>query len=207
MNHPGYCAYHSSTLIGQKRVLFANLPYAAISGCASGQSPQGGAADSVLNTLSHEYLETMTDPLGTGWFDNAGLEIADKCVSAYGTPLGTNAFGKYNQQIRGHSYWLQEMWSNRASACVQRNNTVQPVASYTYMPTAPVHGQPVAFHSTSHNNDATPIKLRWTFPNGFTSAAANPSFTFAAAGTFTVSLVVWDTQGDQARVQKVITVS
>ena len=200
MGHPGFCAYHSHMLFNQHNVLFANMPFAAIAGCSSGQSPQGNKADSLLNTISHEFLETMTDPLGTGWYDSNGKEIADKCAYTYGAPLGENAYGKYNQMINGHSYWLQEAWSNRVSACVQRNTFVQPVASFTYTPAEPASGEPVTFQSTSSNPDGAALKLRWVFPNGTTSASANPTYTFPTAYAYPVSLVVWDAQGDQARV-------
>jgi hypothetical protein len=202
----GFCAYHSSFLLAGKNVLYADMPYAALAGCASGQSPENNAADSVLNTVAHEHLETITDPLGTAWWDDTGDEIADKCNGDFGAPLGGNSFGQFNQVINTHDYWLQRMWSNRIAACVQRNTFAQPVAAFTFTPAAPVHGQQVSFVSTSHNPDATPLKFRWTFPGGATSALANPKFTFPAAATVTVTLVVWDAQGDEARVQTAIVV-
>jgi len=96
---PGYCAYHSSFLLASKNVLWADMPYAALAGCDSGQSPENNAADPVLNTVAHEHIETLTDPLGTGWWDDTGDEIADKCNGDFGAPLGTNAFGQFNQVI------------------------------------------------------------------------------------------------------------
>jgi hypothetical protein len=207
MQTSGFCAYHSYFALASASVLFANMPYAAVTGCASGQAPEGNAADSVLNSVAHEHMESITDPLGTAWYDVDGNEIADKCYTTFGTPLGTNAFGSFNQVINTHDYWLQEIWSNRTQACAQRNAFAQPVASFTYAPAAPVHGQPVAFQSTSHNPDGTALKFRWTATSGAVSAVANPTFTFATAGVKIVTLVVWDAQGDQARVQRSITVS
>jgi hypothetical protein len=205
--HAGFCAYHSGFVMNTtNKVLWANLPYAALPGCASGQAPQNSTADSVINTTAHEFLETMTDPLGTAWYDNLGNEIADKCVNTFGPPLGSSVPPLYNQLINTRKYWIQEMWSNRAQACVQRNTYPQPVASFTFSPAAPAANQTVTFHSTSTNPDSLPLKLRWTFPNGTTSALANPTFQFVAPGTYTVPLVVWDAQGDQARVVKSITV-
>ena len=96
-----------------------------------GQSPNGNAADSVLNNVAHEHNESMADPLGNAWYDNTGHEIADKCHLTFGQSAGRRATGQYNQVINGHGYWLQQLWSNRAGGCVQRNTFPQPVASFT----------------------------------------------------------------------------
>ena len=115
--------------------------------CWSGQSPNGNAGDSVVNTASHEQNESITDPLGTGWYDSAGHEIGDKCHLVFGPALSSTSTGKYNEKINGHGYWLQEVWSNRAHACVQRNTFPQPTASFAFSPTSPVHGKKVTFSS------------------------------------------------------------
>jgi hypothetical protein len=202
----GYCAYHSFSGTGAQAVLYADMQYAAVTGCDSGQSPQGNAADAVINGISHEHQETMTDPLGTAWYDINGAEIADKCAFTFGLPLGFNSFGQFNEVINTHDYWLQEIWSNRAQACVQRNTFHQPTASFTFAPAAPLHGTPVAFHSTSHSGDGTALTYRWTFPTGAISTVPSPTFTFPTAGAQNVTLVVFDTHGDQSKVTRTVTV-
>ena len=206
LNFSGFCGYHSFSGTGAEAVLDANLPYANIQGCSSGQSPENNAADSTINVVSHEHQETITDPFGTAWFDTGGNEIADKCIFTFGAALGTNAFGQFNEVISSDDYWLQEIWSNRAQACVQRNTFPQPTASFTFAPAAPAHGATVTFHSTSHSGDGTALTFHWTFPNGTVSTVANPTFVFTTAGTKAVSLLVFDTHGDQARVTHTITV-
>lgn len=206
LNYNGYCAYHSFSGTGTQLFLYAAMHYADINGCSSGQSPQGNPADSVINGISHEHQETITDPIGTGWYDSSGNEIADKCLFTFGTPLGTNGFGQYNQIINTHQYWLQEIWSNRDSACVQRNTHPQPIASFTYSPTSPAVGTVVSFHSTSQSGDGTALTYRWVFPNGTTSTVANPKYTFGTTGAKNVTLIVADTHGDQTRVVRTITV-
>ena len=206
-SYAGFCAYHSFSGTGAQAVLYANMAYADVTGCASGQSPENNAAaDSTINVVSHEHQETITDPLGTAWYDVNGDEIADKCIFTFGAALGTNSFGQYNEVINTHDYWLQEVWSNRATACVQRNTYPQPTASFTFTPTAPAHGATVTFHSTSHSGDGTALKFHWSFPNGTVSTVANPTFKFAAVGTYSVSLLVYDTHGDQARITHPVTV-
>jgi hypothetical protein len=117
-----YCAYHSNVGSGSNEVLYANMPYAdAVLGlfCDAGPGPTGDDADATINVTSHEHNETITDPLGSAWYDSSGNENGDKCAWNFGTPLGTTQYGSYNQVINGHDYYLQQEWSNATSACVQ----------------------------------------------------------------------------------------
>ena len=115
-----FCAYHSSFGSGSSLTLYANQPYAAWvpAACGSGQSPNGDDADSTINVASHEHNETVTDPLGSAWYDRRGAEDGDKCAWNFGASLGSTAYGSYNQLINGHPYYLQQEWSNRSSRCV-----------------------------------------------------------------------------------------
>ena len=116
-----YCAYHSSMGSGNSTVLYANMPYDGISGCESGEYPNGDTgADSELNVTSHENIETLTDPLGTAWYDSSGNEIGDKCNFTFGSPLGGAAGAEYNEQISTGNYSLPEEGSNTVSGCVHR---------------------------------------------------------------------------------------
>ncbi|HEX8978054.1 MAG TPA: hypothetical protein VF781_16225 [Solirubrobacteraceae bacterium] len=114
-----YCAYHSSYAIGTSTTLYANMPYAGVSGCESGQYPNGSVAgDSALNLTSHENIEAITDPLGNAWYDSSGSEIGDKCAWNFGSQVGSTSSGEYNQAIgSGGYYWLQQEWSNAISGC------------------------------------------------------------------------------------------
>ena len=199
----GHCAYHSHIGSGGSAVLYAHMAYNAIAGCSSLQSPNGNAADAALNNVSHEHNEMITDPLGTGWYDSSsGDEISDKCHQAFGAPLGATASGQYNQIINGHGYYLQQGWSNRAGACVQRNSFPQPIVSFTFKPT-----KKVTFVSSVKESGESKFTYRWTFPDNGTSSAKNPSRTFAAAiFAGNVTLVVTDTRGDQTRFIRAITV-
>ena len=119
-----YCAYHSAFAdsgTGQD-VVYANEPYdAAITGCNTPESPNSNAADSTINTISHEQNEAITDPLLNAWFsaDSNQDEVADLCAWVWGSPLGGSGGSEYNQVINSHDYWLQEEYSNDGSACLQ----------------------------------------------------------------------------------------
>jgi len=202
----GFCAYHSSTDFSPSAVLYANMPFAQLAGCSSDESPNGNAADSVLNVTSHEHNETMTDPLGSGWFDSGGMENGDKCAFTFGAALGSTATGQYNQVINGHRYWLQLEWSNRKAGCVARNAFPQPTASFTFSPTAPGPGTKVKFSSTAHDVDDTVLTYRWTFPDGAVSTLRSPAHAFSTPGAKQVALVVFDAHGDQVRVTHTVNV-
>ena len=83
-------------------------------------------AQKVLDTVAHETIEAITDPVGTGWMDPNGEETADKCENPEeGTPLGFASDGSpYNQLIDGHPYLVQDVWSNPRKGCVQSSTAV-----------------------------------------------------------------------------------
>jgi PKD repeat protein len=51
------------------------------------------------------------------------------------------------------------------------------------------------FTNRSTDSDGTVVAYKWTFGNGTTATAANPSRTYAAPGTYTISLRVTDDDG------------
>ena len=66
-----------------------------------------------------------------------------------------------------------------------------PVANFT----AQCSGLACTFTSTSTDSDGVIASWSWTFGDGTKSTARNPSRTYAAAGTFTVTLKVTDDKG------------
>lgn len=109
----GYCAYHSAYAdANDDIVIYGNEPFnGTITGCFGnpGQnSPNNADVDPTLNTISHEQNEAITDPADDAWLDAAGFEMADICAWMFGP----------NQVINGHSYSLQQEWSNDGNACL-----------------------------------------------------------------------------------------
>ena len=97
-----------------------------------GGDPEGNPdGEATIDTVAHETVEAITDPVGTGWFDADGFEVGDKCEVGpqIGSPLGYAANGSpYDQLIGGHEYLIQEMWSNDDGGCVQRTTqTASPL--------------------------------------------------------------------------------
>ena len=207
---PRYCAYHSSfNISGHGLTLWANQPYIGFADghCNSGSAsarPNGDVTDHELNVLSHEHNEAITDPTGGGWFDVDGSgENGDKCNFNFGTRIANNGVGDYNQLINHNPYEIQLEWSNAITGCAANYGAVAPTADFTWTPTSPPALDPVSFDGTpSHSNNSGGyiIDYQWNFGDGGTASGATPSHTYAAAGTYNVTLTVKDDAGLTASV-------
>jgi hypothetical protein len=118
-----FCAYHSSvTFKDIGHVLYSVEPFADVPGCqVAPSSPNGSLIDSTNDVLSHELIETITDPDGSAWFDITsggmfGEEIGDECV--FVVFIGQGAFtDPVIIDVDGRKYALQPEYNNRAKAC------------------------------------------------------------------------------------------
>lgn len=128
-----FCAFHDwlRTSSGADLV-FAVEPYGDV--CPNGQAPNGdAAADTGVDTLSHEIIEAITDPISpAAWRDPQGNENGDECNGNYGPPLGSTDPAhpnttRYTQLINGGRYYTQTNFSNARYAggagagCIQGN--------------------------------------------------------------------------------------
>jgi bacterial leucyl aminopeptidase len=77
-----------------------------------------------------------------------------------------------------------------------------PVANFT----SSVSGLTANFTDTSTDSNGTIASRSWNFGDGATSAATNPSRTYAAAGTYTVALTVTDNGGASNTFSRSVTV-
>ena len=111
-----FCAYHGSVNFQDiGHVLYSVEPYQNVPGCSVAQpSANGPVVDSTSSTLSHELIETITDPDGNAWF-------AQNSLVEYGAEIGDiceNPFGKYGSfAISGKSYTIQPEYSNKFHSC------------------------------------------------------------------------------------------
>ena len=220
----GFCGYHGEITgaNGASNIaIFSNDPYEP--GCDSGNVPAGAAnadADGALDTLIHELNESSTDPIGgNGWTDASGFEIGDKCENGpinNGLPLGGSATAApptlYNQLIHGHQYYTQTMWSNVAeqtpsggvAGCLQRLG-----ASPVFLPpTGVAAGKPEVFDASNSYDAAHPItSYVWNFGDGTGNINGEKlSHTFAAGGTYTVTLTVNDSSNNPSTETMKVTV-
>jgi hypothetical protein len=98
-----YCAYHSWFSSGATEVKYTIQPYASCSGC---QVSGWTAAQNQEHFIDHETINTVTDPVGTGWFSLSGEELGDLCVWSP-PPFLSGGYG------------YQYVWSNASSGCVK----------------------------------------------------------------------------------------
>lgn len=87
---------------------------------------------------------------------------------------------------------------------VRHSSPVVPVASFTASPTSGTAPLTVKFTDTSTNS---PTSWSWSFGNGTTSTAQNPSATYSTAGSYTVTLKATNSAGTSTTATKTITVT
>jgi hypothetical protein len=123
-----FCAYHGSVVFNDiGHVLLSVEPYQNVPGCQSAPpDPNGILADSTNSVLSHEMVESITDPDPAGpgaqgitaWVNASsllafGAEIGDECE-----PVGGNGqFFDSRVILNGHPYKMQLEYSNKYHAC------------------------------------------------------------------------------------------
>jgi hypothetical protein len=121
-----FCAYHSGVQDSAGNVVYYSVePYQNVSGCNVGPgTPNGPLADSTNNVLSHETIEAITDPQGTGWWNHLdtalyGEEIADECVFLLFTP--TDVFWDPSVvRLHRKQYAIQPEYDNAQHACATK---------------------------------------------------------------------------------------
>ena len=109
-----YCAYHNSyQATGGQNVRYGVMPDMDAGGCSMGCGPAG--FQSFTDVSSHELIEAVTDPDGTGWYDDGAAansqdncgEIGDICATG-GTSEGATVAG----------FFVQNEWSNKFKKCI-----------------------------------------------------------------------------------------
>src|SRR6266702_1791405 len=78
-----------------------------------------------------------------------------------------------------------------------------PLATFT----STCSGLTCGFTSTSSDPDGSIVAYGWTFGDGGTSTATNPSHTYGSGGTYTVTLTVTDNQGATGSASTSVTVT
>ncbi len=92
-----FCGYHSHFSYNGTLIKYAVFPYTDCRACSvSGLT----VADILTIVTSHEIRESVTDPLGSAWFDSHGNEADDKCA------------WQHLYQTQNGGYYVQPEFSN-----------------------------------------------------------------------------------------------
>lgn len=117
------CAYHWVYDNAQATIKYAFIGDASsnLSSCAPqvSNSPNGNpAADAMVSVIAHEFVEAVSDPSGTSWYDQAGFENADKCAWTYGKASKTDNGSFANMTLGERQYLVQQNVAANTNTCV-----------------------------------------------------------------------------------------
>jgi PKD repeat protein len=217
-----FCAWHDynkdagvSSSYGD--IAFTNMPYVADMGSSCGQSSVNSGSAGTLDGFSivegHEYAETVTDqnPAG-GWTNHTGSssngqEDGDECAW-----ISSGQGASANVSMGTGTFAMQSTWSNDTNECDISHPIVTGGGSTGGTPSAgfsfTTSGLTANFTDTSTDSGGTIGSHSWTFGDGATSTATNPSHTYAAGGTYSVTETVTDSSsGTSSSVTHSVTVS
>ncbi|HYU90630.1 MAG TPA: PKD domain-containing protein, partial [Gemmatimonadales bacterium] len=166
--------------------------------------PPAAAFTSSCTQLTCSFTSTSSDPDGT--------------ISTYRWTFGdgTAAATAANPS---HTYTAGGTYTVTLTVTDNQGATGSVSHSVTVTAPPPVNQPPVAaftssctqltcnFTSTSSDPDGSVASYAWTFGDGGTASAQNPSHTYTAGGTFTVTLTVTDNQGGTGNVSHTVTVT
>ncbi len=168
---------------------------------APNQPPTANFTSS-CSALSCNFTSTSSDPDGSiasySWtFGDGGTSTAQNPSHSY------TAAGSYTVSLRVTDNQGAQSTTTSKTVTVTAPNQ-PPTANFTFSCSA----LSCNFTSTSSDPDGSIASYSWTFGDGGTSTAQNPSHSYAAAGSYTVSLRVTDNQGAQSTTtSKTVTVT
>ena len=87
------------------------------------------------------------------------------------------------------------------------NETIPPVANFTYTPIDIKTGEQVTFNSTSYDSDGYIVNWTWSFGDGNFAYEENVTHTYSDDGTYTINLTVMDNSSLNASIEKIVTVT
>ncbi len=194
--------HHPNT--DEKAISFNDDPLTTVNSCI-------GTGGSSTHWQVNNWEQGTTEPgsSGSGLFDPATKLLVGTLSggsAACGNSL-SDCYGKMSVHWGyGMSTWLDpNSTGTRYVAGLNGGSTgnVAPTANFT----SSVSGLTATFTDTSTDSDGSVVAWSWAFGDGTTSTTRNPSKTYSAAGTYTVSLTVTDNGGATGSTSKQVTVS
>jgi PKD repeat protein len=154
------------------------------------------------------YSGTVGSPVN---FDGSGSSDSDGTLVAFAWDFGDG--GSASGSTATHTYSVDGTFTvtlsvtdsdgmtstDTTSAAISPAGVNSPPVARANGPYNGTEGASIQFSSSgSSDPDGTIASYAWDFGDGNTSSAANPTHTYVAAGTYTVSLRVTDNAGDSA---------
>ncbi len=115
-------------------------------------------------------------------------------------PIASAQAGTYYVRLKAYSSFSGVSLTGSYTAPA---SNLPPTANFSFTTNALV----ASFSDSSTDSDGTIASRSWNFGDGGTSSSTNPSHTYAAAGTYSVSLTVTDNGGATNSQTKSVTVS
>jgi MYXO-CTERM domain-containing protein len=208
-----YCAYHNSyAATGGQNVRYGVMPDMEAGSCSMGCGPPG--FPSFTDVSSHELIEAITDPDGTGWYDDAVAandpnncgEIGDIC-----------AVGGTQETATINGFVVQKEWSNKNKACIGTDaNAVVNDFTIAVDPssvTVPIGGSATVTvtltkktgvgESVALTSPAAPTGLTASFaPASVSSDAGTSTMTISAGGSLTPTVLTMNVKGTGSSVSE-----
>ncbi|HYE05099.1 MAG TPA: RICIN domain-containing protein [Planctomycetota bacterium] len=190
--------FHGNTFAATRRGV-AGAPYPGADGrgffCNS-----GGASSRNLVFEGNAFIDNAS----TGFY----VEGAADRVTAFGNRFIGNAGAGVSSYGGSELDWRGNTVSGNASNAqpASRGFTDRaPTAAFAAPATAAI-GQRIAFVNQSSDPDGAIAHSLWDFGAGVPSSQASPTYTFATAGTYRVTLIAWDDRGRAGRAERTIVV-
>ena len=158
-------------------------------------SPTSGSSPLTVN-FTDQSLSAPGDPIDYWQWDLVSRTDYTQNPSVTYSAVGTRTI---SLTVRGAS--MRESTLTKTDyITVTAGSVIAPVANFSATPTTVSVGQPVQFTDLSTN---TPTSWAWDFDNSgsMDSTAQNPTFSYAAAGTYAVKLTVTNSAGSDIEVK------
>jgi len=219
-----FAAPHVTGVAALYKATFGDAPSDTVANWILSNATPGvmtGNPDGTPNLLLYSPATAQPAPVANFTFSCSGLTCnfdasssTAQATATYSWTWGDAATG--TGQTATHTYGAAGSYSvtltvtdgggsNSVSRTVTLNPANQPpTAAFT----SSCGGLTCAFTSTSSDPDGSIAAYSWTFGDGGTSTAQNPSHTYGAGGSYTVTLTVTDNQGaTSAPTSKTVTVT
>ena len=150
--------------------------------------------------LTADFTDTSTDSSGT--INSRIWDFGDGHSSTLQNPSNTYASGG------SYTVTLTVTDNSGSTGMISKVVTVtapnvSPTAGFTFS----TSGLTATFTDTSFDSDGSIASWSWSFGDGTSSTIKNPSHTYSAGGSYTVTLTVTDNRGATGTISKVVTVT